>query len=943
MERQFKYYPEDFGELTVKVLHMDLVFDIYDDHTVAKSKLRVRNLEKPLSNLELNAKDLEIHDVSCSTGKALHHYDRASAKLHLTFDPPLAPRQECVISTKTVCRPTSNVLEGLYYDKTPPGAPPTQITQCQQWGFQRIVPCIDDMTAKCTYNTTIIADNRYTTMISNGDVSVPRAPAGNGRDMIQYANTITPMAPYLFFLGVGTYDTHFRECEYPDGRSFMLELLVPPGSDASEADHALDVLADAVIWVWLFTGPDQYTAVETRKRLVALCKERDALKKSGDDPDRLKDLKNEIKKLSGTIKHGYAYTGTVYREIGMQNSDFGGMENVGNTTITTNRIMPFSMMTDPSFEYMVRVKVHEFYHNLNGSEVTGWSPFEIWLNEAVTVHIEEQYHRFLFGEDYGRLQTVLSLLSPGVGTFALDRGAGAMPVEPDGFNDPNELITAVTYVKAPEFVRMIETLMGKELFVRGLDLYHRRYRHKNATRSDWLTAMEEVSGMDFSGMAQEWLKKTGFPIVKAVPSYDNEKKVFSLSLTQSPSQGGDIIWEFPFRMALVDKNGADIIEITQRIRKREERIIINDVEKPACLSLNRGYSFYGKVEDNATPDELLFQVKTDPDVINRFIAYYRILDAEKMRLLEDPSAGSDPGISRLFYDLLSDQELMGRAGAQFLTIFESVEDQDFAHRYQALYDVKKKIQRSVAERYSDPVLSIYKKYTENGGDNGYLPEMVAAIRRRQVKNTCLSVLASRDTPDIHALIRRQFDDPAAPATDRLVAFSLYLDSSASDKHEVLKQYGMESRSHPVSWETYLSAVAGSGSDDTVDMVAEIEASEHFHIEQANEQRALYGRFAMNRKKSLQTVKGRQFLTSMLVKLARVNEYSTVMALQAFSAVDSMEQEYRADAVKVVADLLATLDPEETPSVYNTAKRLLKGLPKSCSEYKEKFGDLPVPV
>ncbi len=212
-----------------------------------------------------------------------------------------------------------------------------------------------------------------------------------------------------------------------------------------------------------------------------------------------------------------------------------------------------------------------------------------------------------------------------------------------------------------------------------------------------------------------------------------------------------------------------------------------------------------------------------------------------------------------------------------------------------------------------------------------------------MKNTCLSVLASRDTPDIHALIRRQFDDPAAPATDRLVAFSLYLDSSASDKHEVLKQYGMESRSHPVSWETYLSAVAGSGSDDTVDMVAEIEASEHFHIEQANEQRALYGRFAMNRKKSLQTVKGRQFLTSMLVKLARVNEYSTVMALQAFSAVDSMEQEYRADAVKVVADLLATLDPEETPSVYNTAKRLLKGLPKSCSEYKEKFGDLPVPV
>ena len=30
------------------------------------------------------------------------------------------------------------------------------------------------------------------------------------------------------------------------------------------------------------------------------------------------------------------------------------------------------------------VKVHEWYHNINGSEVTGQSPFQIWLNEAVT-------------------------------------------------------------------------------------------------------------------------------------------------------------------------------------------------------------------------------------------------------------------------------------------------------------------------------------------------------------------------------------------------------------------------------------------------------------------------------------------------------------------------------------------------------------------------------
>ena len=77
----------------------------------------------------------------------------------------------------------------------------------------------------------------------------------------------------------------------------------------------------------------------------------------------------------------------------------------------------------------------------------------------MTVHVEEQFHAFFFGEDYQRLDRVLELLAPVSGTFALDSGAASMPIIPEGFNDPNDLITAVTYVKAPEYVRMVETLI----------------------------------------------------------------------------------------------------------------------------------------------------------------------------------------------------------------------------------------------------------------------------------------------------------------------------------------------------------------------------------------------------------------------------------------------------------------------------------------------------
>ena len=64
------------------------------------------------------------------------------------------------------------------------------------------------------------------------------------------------------------------------------------------------------------------------------------------------------------------------------------------------RIAPSYQLNDGGYMYMEGVKVHEFYHNINGSQVTGLSPFQIWLNEAVTVHIQRKREHVLFGEDF---------------------------------------------------------------------------------------------------------------------------------------------------------------------------------------------------------------------------------------------------------------------------------------------------------------------------------------------------------------------------------------------------------------------------------------------------------------------------------------------------------------------------------------------------------------
>lgn len=894
-KRQFKYYPEDFGALTVKVLHMDLDFDVYSDHSRVKSALKVKAL-KGINTLELNAKNLEIHSISSSVGDVSYTYENDIISLKFAS---VKKGVEFTVYTETTCKPTKNILEGMYYDETPRGAPPTIITQCQQWGFQRIVPCIDDMTAKCTYITTITADSRYTNIISNGDLKSTKKKGG--RTTVVYDNTITPMSTYVFFLGCGTYATFSREFEYPDGKKFMLELLVPPKSKKKIAEHALEIMHDSIMWIYLFTGPDKYKNLKIASELWELVK------------DFGKNRKR-IRSLAKGVTWGYKYTGTAYREIGMQNSDFGGMENVGNTTITTNRIMPFDDITDGSFEYMIDVKVHEFYHNLNGSEVTGRSPFEIWLNEAVTVHIEREFLSFLSGSEYARLGEVLRILAPGSGTLAMDNSLGSMPIEPDGFNDCNELITSVTYVKAPEFVRMVETLLGREKFVKGLDKYHTSFKHGNASRLDWIKAMERVGKVDLQKMSSVWLKKTGFPVVKVKKSYDGSD--FYLKVNQVNGE-----WQFPLSVALFDSDGKKLASRTEFITDSRQEMCFEKVGKPAFVSVNRGYSFFGKVRNFATRKELFLQVRLDDDIVGRYLAFYQLFNEEKERLLKGGDV--DPALVDLYYEMLNDEHLMGEVSSQFLAIFESVEDEKFAHHYDKLYSVKKKISLAIATKYKNELIHLYNVYYKKKAVGNYVEKTLQEIKIRQVKNLCLGLLSKLDTADVRKLVKLQYQN-STTATDKNVALALYLDSSAKDKVKILKDAEASVKSL-VAWESFLYIVGRNDSADYLKIIKRMEKSSKFRIEQANDQRGLYLSFAGNRKKSLLTKEGLSFLQEKIIQLASINEYTTGHLLKVLGSVDKMEPKHSKRVVRMMKDVLKSLDKEKCPSVYNTLSRMLDGV------------------
>ena len=105
------------------------------------------------------------------------------------------------IAVENTFEPSDSVLYGIYKDVTPEGCPQQYMSQCQQFGFQRILPVVDDCTAKCTFRTRLEGDARYTHLVSNGDL-VEEGQCGEGRKFAVYENT--------------RWDSYLRR--YPDGR-----------------------------------------------------------------------------------------------------------------------------------------------------------------------------------------------------------------------------------------------------------------------------------------------------------------------------------------------------------------------------------------------------------------------------------------------------------------------------------------------------------------------------------------------------------------------------------------------------------------------------------------------------------------------------------------------------------------------------------------------------
>lgn len=883
-ERRFKYQSEDFGPMPVTLNHLDIYLSFLPDLVAGRICLDITALGE-LAQVELDAKKLDIKRVERlaaagdDAGTALEYdYQIERDKLIVKPAAPLQNGENMLLMVECTCVPSDHILEGIYKDVTPEGAPQQYMSQFQQWGFQRVLPIFDDCRAKCTMTTTLEGDSRYSHMISNGNIDRELCPEGRpvpkpgdpSRRIIRFINSV-PMAPYLFIACAGTWDELADEVTLEAGNTVRLEYLVPDGQIDS-VRLPMEICKDSVLWI-----------------------------------ERNQD---------------YAYTGDTYRTICMSKSNFGGMENVGNTTIVTDAALVDEHTLDQMLLYAHAVIVHEFEHNQCGSETTMATPFDVWLNEAYTVDVERQYMADRFGEAFMRLRQVDSIRDPLLGPLALEDGGHVGRIVRDGFNDPDELIDGVTYVKAAEVIRMLRLVLGAEAFHKGKTLYFSRYKDANADSDQFFACFEEVSGQDLDQFKKQWLYTIGYPTVSAETSWDGGAGTYTVRLAQSNKPGVGP-FQLPVSVALVDENGRDI-EGTQRIVQLTEnsaKAVFEGLKsEPAFASINRDYSFYGVFEhDGLSNSDLARQAMLDPNEFNRVEALRRLTDRQRVRLLENPDAELDQAWLDIYGQVLSDAAMPPALKAYFLRI----EEQPMQRRYSAwlpeLVAAQERMKTAVGTAWREEVIDAFQGLDTYGGDYS----MIDGITRRMLKSALLDLICAVDEPSSHEIILAHYTS-ATTANDRVSALGQLNRSSAPQRLEVLEQAYEAMHGHLSGYANYLRVISSGTQPDVFEQIDREAARKSFDVNQPTWCRALYVPMAANNK-MLWTEQGLDWLAGKIIELGPRNPTTTSRMLGAFKMVAELREPLKGLTANALERIANEVGPDDSPTIHGQAKAYLQGL------------------
>jgi aminopeptidase N len=433
-------------------------------------------------------------------------------------------------------------------------------------------------------------------------------------------------------------------------------------------------------------------------------------------------------------------------------------------------------------------------------------------------------------------------------------------VRPETYLEINNFYTPTIYEKGAEVVRMVQTLLGREKFRAGMDLYFRRHDGEAATVEQFIQCFADASGRDLTQFMR-WYSQAGTPEVTVKTRFDAARKTCTLECKQSipptPGQPTKEPMVIPLALGLVGKDGSDLPLKLSNGEKIERGVLVLSepaqtfeftgiTERPAP-SINRGFSAPIKLVSDLDGDDLAFLAAHDADAFNRWQA----LQTTSMRLLIDNVAALRAGQSPRTDDkliealaaVLDDATLEPAFIALALTPpGEGDVAREIGHDVdpEAIHWARHALRAAIGERLGPALAKAYDRMAVPGP---YSPDATSA-GRRSLHNGALDLLAATGKPEAIARAVRQYD-AADNMTDRMAALTTLSLHDVPERARALADFYARYAADALVIDKWFALQAMTPLPDTLDTVRALTVHPAFSLANPNRVRALIGAFAAN--------------------------------------------------------------------------------------------------
>ena len=777
---------------------VDLVFELGEDSTAVKARLSVRRNPQAAAStapLKLDGEELELVSLALD-GEALgpNRYHADAEGLTLDSVP-----DAFTLDVETRIRPQDNTrLSGLYKSGG------NFSTQCEPEGFRRITYFLDRPDVMARYTATIVADKAaYPVLLSNGN-PVDRGDSAGGRHWAKWDDP-HPKPSYLFALVAGTLVAYRDSFTTRSGKNVPLAIWVRSG-DEDRCAHAMASLKAAMTW-------DEET-------------------------------------------FGLEYDLDVFNIVAVSDFNMGAMENKGLNIFNTKYVLAKpDTATDIDYQGIESVIAHEYFHNWTGDRVTCRDWFQLCLKEGLTVFRDQEFSADQGSRAVRRIGDVRRLRAA---QFPEDAGPLAHPVQPATYIEIDNFYTATVYNKGAELVRMIRTLIGRDAFRKGMDLYFARHDNHAVTIEDFVAAMQDSSGTDLARF-RRWYHQAGTPELTVTDRYNAAARIYELTVSQTtpptPGQPAKEPLVIPVAMGLVGPDGGD--QATRRdgeeraqtgtrvlmLTEATETFRFIDVPAPPVPSLLRGFSAPARLK-GVTFENQQFLALHDSDPFNRWEASQQVAAHVLLAMVTASGGGKTLSVDAALVATM--RGALGRAeadpsfAAELLVLpSESyLADQLETVDVDAIHAAREAARLAIGRALATELRGLYDRLADPG------PYRIdgLSIGKRKLRNVALAYLAiSGDDADI-ARASAQFN-AGRNMTDVLAALGVLNDLDHPARDEALAQFYERWSGDDLVIDKWFSLQAMSRLETTLARVRELTRHPAFDLRNPNRVRALVSAFA----------------------------------------------------------------------------------------------------